>query len=69
MSSHRKKIRCAVCKKKINMTYIQCKCGGYYCGKHRYANEHNCQYDYKKVNEEQIRKNNPEITKEKFERI
>lgn len=63
------KVRCGVCRKRISLTYIECKCGGKYCAKHRYANEHNCEYDHKKYNNELIRKNNPIIIKEKFEKI
>lgn len=62
-------IRCGVCRKKITMTYIQCKCNGYYCGNHRYANDHDCQYDYKKQYKIYIKKNNPVIKKEKVVKI
>lgn len=64
-----KKIKCAVCQKKITMIYIQCRCDEYFCGKHRYANEHKCKYDYKKSQKEIIRKENPIVVKEKFEKI
>lgn len=68
-SPPKEKNRCAVCRKKINLTYIECRCGGKYCGAHRYADEHNCTYDHKKMNKERIKANNPEIKKDKFEKI
>jgi hypothetical protein len=65
----REKIRCAVCNRKISMTYIECRCGGKYCGRHRYANEHACAHNYKRDRDEKIRKENPIVKKQKLEKI
>lgn len=35
------------CTKKIKLTDWACKCGNTYCSKHRYAQDHNCKFDYK----------------------
>mgnify|MGYP001066304698 CR=1 FL=1 len=64
-----KKIRCMVCRKKITFSYIECKCGGFYCGNHRYPHEHDCEIDYKKIQQEKIRNNNPIVVKPKIEKI
>lgn len=64
-----KKIRCCVCRRKIVMSYIECRCGGVYCGKHIDAKSHRCTYNYKKLGEKQIRERNPIVVKDKFERI
>ena len=64
-----KKIRCGICRKKITMTYIECRCGGFYCGKHIDAVEHSCKFDHKKMNRDLIRAKNPIVIKEKFEKI
>jgi len=64
-----KKIRCEICRKKITMMFIECKCGKILCMKHRYVELHNCQYDYKAEWNEKFRKNNPIIKNPKFELI
>lgn len=63
------RIRCAVCLKKITLTYIECKCGGLFCGNHRYADEHNCTYDHFKNHQDAIRKKHIVIKKNKIEKI
>ena len=68
-SKNTKSIRCGVCRKKINLTYIECRCGQKYCARHICAYDHDCTYDHKKDQQDKIRKNNPVIIKEKFERI
>merc|ERR1712066_1049496 len=40
-----KKNRCASCKKKVGLTGFACRCGGMYCGIHRYSDKHNCTFD------------------------
>lgn len=37
------------CNKKLNLCEInlRCKCGNIYCNKHRHANAHECEFDYK----------------------
>ena len=39
--------RCAACNAKVGLTAIKCRCGGTFCPKHRYAEAHECQFDYK----------------------
>ena len=39
--------RCAACKAKVGLTAIKCRCGGIFCARHRYAEAHACQFDYK----------------------
>merc|ERR1711976_705687 len=40
-----KKNRCHTCKKKVGLTGFQCRCGGLYCGLHRYSDKHDCTFD------------------------
>jgi hypothetical protein len=42
--------KCAhvACKRKLTLLDYACKCGKYYCTGHRYAETHECSYDYKK---------------------
>lgn len=39
--------RCTVCKRKVGLLGFQCKCENIYCSTHRYAEVHNCSFDYK----------------------
>jgi len=40
-----------------------------FCGTHRYSDMHDCSFDYKTLGAEEIKKNNPVITKEKIEKL
>lgn len=64
-----KKRRCGICKKKIGLTGFDCRCGGLYCSMHRYADTHNCTFDYKEDGKEKIRKANPVIQDDKINRF
>jgi predicted nucleic acid binding AN1-type Zn finger protein len=62
------KIYCFVCKKRIkNLLPIQCKCGNYYCNKHKIPQDHKCQYDYIIKNIKNIENQNPVIKGNKLE--
>uniref|UniRef100_A0A7E4US47 AN1-type zinc finger protein 6 n=1 Tax=Panagrellus redivivus TaxID=6233 RepID=A0A7E4US47_PANRE len=61
--------RCQMCKKRVGLTGFTCRCGGLYCGEHRYDSAHDCSFDYKTMEREEIRKNNPVIVSDKIQRI
>lgn len=61
--------RCHMCKKRVGLTGFTCRCGGLYCGDHRYDQAHNCSFDYKTMEREEIRKNNPVVVSDKIQRI
>jgi predicted nucleic acid binding AN1-type Zn finger protein len=61
--------RCLTCRKKVGLTGFQCRCGGTFCSLHRYTDSHQCTFDYKKVEREQIAKQNPVVTAEKINKI
>uniref|UniRef100_A0AAF5DDA8 Phosphatidylinositol-3-phosphatase SAC1 n=1 Tax=Strongyloides stercoralis TaxID=6248 RepID=A0AAF5DDA8_STRER len=61
--------RCGMCKKKVGLTGFTCRCGGLYCSTHRYDSAHDCSFDYRTTEREQIAKNNPTIGFNKIERI
>ncbi|CAB3407762.1 unnamed protein product [Caenorhabditis bovis] len=61
--------RCLQCKKRVGLTGFTCRCGGLYCGEHRYDKAHNCDFDYKTMEREAIRKANPVIVSDKVQRI
>lgn len=67
----KKKNRCAfdVCKRKVGLTGFDCRCGGLFCWEHRYSDKHNCEFDYKELGQDQIRKANPIVVGEKIQKI
>lgn len=60
------KMRCNMCNIKVNITNsITCKCNQLLCYKHRYFNEHNCTFDHKTADREQLAKINQKIENSK----
>lgn len=57
--------RCFVCSRKVGLLGFKCRCSHVYCSRHRYAEEHGCIFDYKKMEQEKLRKANPVITSPK----
>jgi len=52
--------RCAKCGKRLALTeQYECRCGLKYCTRHRYAEEHSCQFDYQKEQQHKLRQTNP----------
>lgn len=60
---------CWSCKRKVGLLGFACKCDYVFCGKHRYAEEHNCQFDYKQRQQEKLAKENPIVQKGKISKI
>ncbi|TKR88049.1 hypothetical protein L596_012350 [Steinernema carpocapsae] len=58
--------RCKMCHKKLGLTGISCRCGDVFCSTHRYEKEHNCDFDYKASERDQIKKNNPSVQADKL---
>jgi len=67
----KKRNRCSweSCNKKLGLTGFDCRCGGQFCSLHRYANEHNCTFDYKELGQNEIRKNMPVVQAERVRKI
>lgn len=61
--------RCFECRKKIGLTGFACRCGFVYCGEHRYADKHGCDFDYKAHGKDLIIKANPQVVAAKLEKI
>eukprot|EP00184_Porphyridium_aerugineum_P001973 CAMPEP_0184706216 /NCGR_PEP_ID=MMETSP0313-20130426/36646_1 /TAXON_ID=2792 /ORGANISM="Porphyridium aerugineum, Strain SAG 1380-2" /LENGTH=326 /DNA_ID=CAMNT_0027167763 /DNA_START=670 /DNA_END=1650 /DNA_ORIENTATION=+ len=61
--------RCFVCSKKLGLTGFKCKCNNAFCPVHRYADQHNCDFDYKKQGKEILAKANPLVVSAKLEKI
>lgn len=48
--------RCNVCKKRLLLTSLVCRCGLKFCEMHRYPEEHECSYDYKNEGRKDLEK-------------
>lgn len=58
--------RCAACYKKVGLTGFVCRCEKTFCGKHRYAEEHCCAFDFKGCGRDAIARSNPVIKGDKL---
>lgn len=65
----KKKNRCGVCRAKVGLTGFTCRCGGLFCGFHRYSDTHACTFDYREQGAQEIRRNNPVVIPEKIKKI
>lgn len=61
--------RCFSCKKKIGLTGFKCRCGYVFCSTHRYAEAHDCSFDYKAMGRENLARNNPLVQANKVTKI
>merc|ERR1712054_121687 len=49
--------RCWQCRKKIGLTAIDCKCGYVFCSGCRFPDQHNCDFDFKAHDRDNLTKN------------
>ncbi|CEM00851.1 unnamed protein product [Vitrella brassicaformis CCMP3155] len=63
------KNRCWKCRAKIGLLGFECRCGYFFCGTHRYADMHECDFDWKNFERQNLAKLNPEVAPSKLERI
>lgn len=61
--------RCYHCNKKVGIYGFNCRCGFNFCSSHRYADAHDCTFDYKTFEREQLRKTNQAVVADKIQRI
>ena len=52
-----------------SLSGFKCRCGGLYCGLHRYTDKHNCTFDYKAAGRKELEVNNPKVVAAKVQRI
>ncbi|KAK3022183.1 hypothetical protein RJ639_047005 [Escallonia herrerae] len=61
------RIRCQCCKKRVGLTGFECRCGGIFCGMHRYPEEHVCTFDFRSAGRLVLAKQNSVIMGDKLE--
>jgi hypothetical protein len=63
------KERCWTCRRKLHLSGVECRCGYVFCGKHRYADEHDCTFDHYKRHQQALAKQNQIVKHDKFDRL
>ncbi|XP_068159026.1 AN1-type zinc finger protein 6 [Drosophila tropicalis] len=64
------KKRCDKCGKKLGLIGgFPCRCGGTFCGFHRYSDRHECNFDYREMGASEIRRDNPVIVASKLRKL
>lgn len=64
------KNRCFKCSKKLRLAQqMSCKCEYVFCSEHRYADMHDCDFDYAADAKDKLRKNNPTVVADRIDRI
>lgn len=65
-----KKLRCAQCNRKLGVIMImKCHCEKIFCAQHRYAEAHNCSYDFKLEGKKLLERENPLVVAQKLPKI
>ena len=59
--------RCNVCKKRLLLTSMVCRCGVKFCEVHRYPEKHECSYDYKTEGRKALEKKLVHVPHPKFQ--
>lgn len=57
------------CSKKIKLTDVECRCKKIFCLKHRLPENHSCDFDYKSLEKEILKKNLNKVVAEKVAKI
>jgi len=57
------------CKQKISLSAVTCRCGYTFCNKHRYAEEHSCRFDFRRLAKRKLEEENPKVVPLKVIRI
>ncbi|XP_069741865.1 AN1-type zinc finger protein 4 isoform X2 [Narcine bancroftii] len=61
---------CFLCGKKTGLaSSYECRCGNNFCATHRYAETHDCTYDYKMVGRRYLQETNPVVSAPKLPKI
>lgn len=61
--------RCFTCNKRVGLTGFKCRCNYVYCSTHRYAEKHDCSFDYKSAGRQSLAKANPVVAAAKIQRL
>lgn len=63
-------ITCLKCNRKLrSLNHFVCDCGSIYCALHRHPYQHDCSFDYRKMEIDRLVQQNPRIAREKLNRL
>lgn len=66
----KQKLRCVQCNKKLGVIMVmKCHCQKVFCAQHRYAEAHNCSYDFKQEGKQILARENPLVVAQKLPKI
>jgi len=60
---------CWKCNRKVGLLGFACKCKYVFCANHRYSDKHNCDFDYRQDQREQLNKSLEKVQEDKLERV
>lgn len=63
------KTHCWKCKKKVGLLGFACKCKYVFCANHRYSDKHECDFDYRQNEREELGKRLEKVEEDKIERL
>jgi len=70
ITQQNKKPRCHECHKKLSLAQqFECKCGLMFCSMHRYADSHNCTFDYQTIQQKKLESSNPVVAPSKVQQL
>nr|CAH8867086.1 unnamed protein product [Trichobilharzia regenti] len=61
--------KCYICRKRLGLTGMNCRCGNTFCAYHRYTDRHECTYDYQEEAQREIQRENPVVSGEKIRKL
>jgi len=63
------KKRCFECNKKVGYLGFECRCMYVFCDLHRFPNAHKCNFDYKRLQQNKLKKENEVVAHEKISKL
>jgi hypothetical protein len=63
------KTKCDCCKRKVGLLGIKCRCGGHYCSGHIGSVSHDCTFDYKTLQCDDLAKSNVKVVGVKVDKL
>jgi len=70
ITEQKTKPRCHECNKKLSLAqHFECKCGLMFCSVHRYADSHNCSFDYQTIQQKKLQSSNPVVAPSKVQQL
>mmetsp|Transcript_28942 Transcript_28942/g.40352 ORF Transcript_28942/g.40352 Transcript_28942/m.40352 type:complete len:357 (+) Transcript_28942:101-1171(+) len=63
------KKRCFECNKKVGILGFECRCMYVFCDLHRFPDSHKCTFDYKRLHQNKLKKDNKVVVHDKISKL